>query len=240
MSKDFNLKIENDEHHFEIAIDLLMDDIIKAINFNNLLKDLINELKENEKVYNESRTFWYLTIESLKDSRMIRLCRIFDTEKSSISLPNFLDTLKEHSHFYLIENFKERMKGNPFVDSLSKKDRTLDLEELDLKIEKIKKDKTVKKITIYRNNLIAHKSLRSGIKDFKILKENPIEIEEIDNILIFCRETINQYMNLFKSTTWSPTIVGSDDFKSLIKFTSIGLQKYKNDLQKEIDKYKKE
>ncbi|MDA3859857.1 MAG: hypothetical protein PF445_01390, partial [Melioribacteraceae bacterium] len=88
LSKDFNTIIQKDKNNLELAIELLMKDIVDANIYNNLLKSLKHDLKENENFYNESKTFWYLTIQANEESIMIRLCRIFDTEKNSISMIN--------------------------------------------------------------------------------------------------------------------------------------------------------
>ena len=227
MGNHFNSKIQNDDSNFETANDLLMDDIVAANVYNKLVNDLLQDLQINKCVYTESQTFWTLTIKSLKDSRMIRLCRIFDNEKNSISFPNMLDAIKEHKHFYSSENFRNRLKDNPFLDSLIKEKRSLNLENINSEIEEIKSNDTVRKITLYRNNFLAHRSLKAGLNNYVILIDNPIDAEEIDSILDFCTQTINKYLTLFKAVSWATKIIGHEDYAALIKFANIGSQKYR-------------
>ena len=237
MSKVFNKIINFDEKNLDSALELLMKDIVDANIYNNLVKDLLSTKKENNRLFIESRTFWYLTFQSLKESREIRLCRIFDTVENSISIQNLLFALKENPQHFNKNSFINRLKDNPFSESLANSNRELDLTALEKELNYVRNNKIVKKIIIFRNNLIAHKSLKSGLKQFKILRKEEISIAEVDELLLFCKSTINKYMNLFKAVSWSTTIIGHDDYKGLVKFFNIGMKKYKSDLSEEIKQF---
>ncbi len=241
MSNKFNATINKEDKKLDKAIDLLMKDLSEALIYNKLIKDIIIEVTDNKKILNESNTFWFLTIQALKDARMIRLCRIFDEDNITISMINLLEAVKGNANLFSNDNFQNRLKDNPFIESLSAQDRQIDVIKLEEEIKKINENETIKKIFFLRNNFIAHKNLKIGLEGFNQLKSSHLEIDEIDEIdeiLNFAFDTINSYNYLFKATTWSKTIIGHDDFKGLINFFNIGFEKYKEDIENEIAKYK--
>ena len=229
--------IMNDGGKLSKAIEILMHDIVYASIYNKLINELIECHKENTEVFNQSNTFWYLVFESIKESRMIRLCRICDTEIKSISIGNLLQAIKGCKCVFSKEEFRNRLKNNPFVESLSKYNREVNIEELDDEIKSFNDNQTVMKIRKWRNNYIAHKGITEGLKDFRILSENELTFEDISSFINYSHKLINKYLNNLSAIAWSDKIVGDDDFKNLIKFASIGLEKYKMDIELEIKKY---
>ncbi|HRR06455.1 MAG TPA: hypothetical protein P5105_04155, partial [Victivallales bacterium] len=87
-------KIMKDGSKLSKALELLMHDIVYASIYNKLIIDLAKSKSKYSNVYNQSNTFWFLVFESIKESRMIRLCRICDTQTNSISLGNLLQAIK--------------------------------------------------------------------------------------------------------------------------------------------------
>jgi hypothetical protein len=140
---------------------------------------------------------------------------------------------------FSVEEFRKRLKDNPFVDILAEYARDINPQELDNDIKRFNALLIVKKLRKWRNNYVAHKAIKSGLSDFQILAHNAISELEISTFLDECHILINKYMGLFKATTWSKGIIGNDDFKGLLKFASIGINKYEDEIKKEIEKYNK-
>jgi hypothetical protein len=237
MSKKFNTTINFNDKSLNTAIDLLMNDIVYANIFNRLIKDLVGELNNNKHLIIQSNTFWYLTINAFKESRMIRLCRIFDSRDDCISMINLLEAIKANNGLFSKEYFKIRLSNNPFVESLSSYNREIELKDIQSDIDKINNNISIKKIQDLRHNLFAHLGLKSSLKNYIDLKHADMDISEIDELLEICMKLMNKYMALFKATSWSNVIVGHDDYTGLINFFNIGLKKYQEDIQKEFLKY---
>jgi len=174
----------------------------------------------------------------MKESRMIRLCRITDSEPNGISVNNLLEAIRSCNYMFSETEFKKRLKNNPFVDSLSNYKRTIDIVELGHEIDDFDHSETVKKIRLWRNNYFAHKGIKAGLEDFSILKKNQLSVEEIEIFLKNCHSLINKYLNIFIATSWTRSIVNDDDFKSLIKYAAVGLDKYNQDLENELKEYR--
>ena len=122
-------------------LDVLAREIVDAQIYHRLFCDLIDSISDHEREFQQSNTFWSLTIDSLKEARLTQLCRVFDQECSSLNLVNLLD------------------------------------------------------------------------KSFSIF---------------------NRYSSLYRASTWSRQIIGHDNYKSLLEFLRLGLQKWDEDSETEL------
>lgn len=93
------IKVKSDAE-LEKLLDALASDIVDANIYYRLFSDLIAAAAEHPKEVAEAHTYWQLTIASIKEAYIIRLCRIFDQEKSTLSLTNLLDTIKANLIFF--------------------------------------------------------------------------------------------------------------------------------------------
>jgi len=228
-------KIMKDGSKLSKALELLMHDIVYASIYNKLINDLAKSKSKYSNVYNQSNTFWFLVFESIKESRMIRLCRICDTQTNSISLGNLLQAIKGCKDVFSKEEFRKRLKDNPFVDSLSEYNREIITSELENEINEFNENQTVQRIRKWRNNYIAHKGINEGLNDFPILLKNELSFEDISKFIKYSHGLIDKYLHTLIAVSWSDKIVGDDDYNSLLKFASMGLDKYKMDIGLEIE-----
>ena len=215
-------------------LDTLALEIVDANIYHRLYTDLIDSIKDNVRAFTQSNTFWSFTIDSLQDARMSRLCRVFDQESNSLNLFNLLETIKANVHFFDEEHFRQRLKDNAFVDSLADVDRIPNESQLDKDIWfASSKNPSVKKLMIWRNNIIAHRGAKVSLGKDEILADNPLTQQEIEILLEECFTIFNRYSSLYRAATWSRKVVGHDDYKSLLKFLNLGLQKWDEDIEKE-------
>ncbi len=140
----------------------LSSDIVHAHFHYKLLRALQDAHGQYGEVFSQSRTFWYLTLEAHQDATLFRLGRIFDQAKGALSLGHLLQTIKSNLHFFDEPNFRKRLQGNPFVDSLAKDSRKPDEHELDQDIGSVMRDNkgfdnVVEKFINTRNKYLAHK-----------------------------------------------------------------------------------
>src|SRR5437763_15135400 len=112
------LKIKSSDE-FETLLNALATELVHANIYFKLHYDLKSATTEFENEISQSRTFWFLTFQSLLDAALFRLCRIYDTDPRSNGLFNFLNMIKENLHIFDETNFRERLKDNPFVDNLA-------------------------------------------------------------------------------------------------------------------------
>ena len=231
------IKISEEDELNEL-LNSLAQDIIATSNYHRLYSDLLDSRKDYTREFSQSPAFWSLIWDSLSGDRMIRLCRIFDQESKSLNLINLVDTIKANMHFFEEEPFRERLKGNAFVDSLAEVGRIPNENQIEEDILfASEKNPTVKKLIIWRNNVIAHKRAKVSLGKSTIMEDNPLTREEIETLITECFVIFNRYSSLYKAEHLSGKMVGHDDYKSLLDFIRRGLQKWDEDIAREYQRF---
>ncbi len=162
-------------------LDKLANDIVSARYYSRLLAKLEESISEYLPEFNQARTFWHLTLSALSEARILRLCRVYDGNRKVLSLVNLLDTIAENLNLFGEANFRERVAGNAFVDSLANKNRIPNSAQLEADRELVSNDDPlVKRLTIWRGNVVAHNDTRIALGVSAVLDENPI-LESIWN-----------------------------------------------------------
>jgi hypothetical protein len=230
------IRIKSGEE-LEKLLDALSKDIVDANIYYQLFTGLQSVIPIYSKEINQSNTFWWSAISAIKEAYLFRLCRIYDQYSTSLNLVNLLDTIKSNIPFFHETNFRERLKDNAFVDSLSEGVRIPSIQDLEEDIEFASLNNTiVKKLMLWRNNYYSHTSVKVSLGKIDVLEE--ISKEEIELLLDKCFSKLNNYLSLYKATTWSRQVIGHDDYMSLFKFMRIGLEKYEADIQRQFDELK--
>ncbi|MGA3283641.1 MAG: hypothetical protein ABSD57_04185 [Verrucomicrobiota bacterium] len=78
-----------------------------------------------------SPLFWDYTFQAHINMVVLRLCRIYDTDDKTFSLPNFLKTIEANRELFSKAAFMERNKGNPNLERLAKYPRELSMKGLE-------------------------------------------------------------------------------------------------------------
>jgi hypothetical protein len=221
-------------------LDALALEIVDANIYHRLYTDLVDSIKDNARGFTQSNTFWSFTIDSLHDGQMIRLCRVYDQESKTLNLFNLLETIKANVQFFDQKYFRQRLKDNAFVESLAEVDRIPNESQLQKDIWFASdQNPLVKKLMIWRNNIIAHRGAKVSLGKDEILADNPLSQQETETLLNESFTIFNRYSSLYRASTSSRTVVGQDDYKSLLKFLNLGLQKWDEDIKKELQELKR-
>ena len=201
----------------------------------NLFQDLSACRSEYFTEFAQSNTFWSFTFQAHLDAALMRLCRAFDMHRSSLNWRTLIFTVKEHLHLFEEEGFRERLKGNPFVDSLAEAYRVPSAATIqkDLDFLDIKKNPSLKKLVIWRDKHFAHRD-PSPVRNPKELTDRyPLLYTEIDELLKQGLRIVNEYSSLFVATTHSSGVVGKDDYMSILKAVRESLIRYEERMEKE-------
>jgi len=221
-------------------LDALAFEIADANIYHKLYTDIVDSISDNARLFTQSNTFWSFTIGSLYDARMIRLCRVFDQESKTLNLFNLLETIKANVQLFDQKHFRQRLKDNAFIDSLAEADRKPNESQLQKDIWFASdQNPLVKKLMIWRNNIIAHRGAKVSLGKDEILANNQLSQQEIECLLDKSFTIFNRYSSLYRKSTWSRTVIGHDDYKSLLKFLNLGLQKWDEEIEKELQELKR-
>ncbi len=213
-------------------LDVLAREIVDAQIYHRLFCDVIDSIAHYKREFQQSNTFWSLAIESLSEARLTRLCRVFDQESRSLNLVNLLDTIQANRHLFEKQHFRERLRDNAFVDSLAQADRVPPKGQLADDIAYASSENPlVRKLMIWRNNIVAHTGAKTSLGKNQVLQDNPLSQAEIEELLDKSFAILNRYSSLYRASTWSRQVIGHDDHQSLLKFLRLGLQKWDEDIE---------
>jgi hypothetical protein len=210
------IKINNSEE-FGKLLDAFAGEIVYAGWHFKLFKALTNVSTEYYREFAQSPTFWGLTLAAHKDAVLVRLYKIYENNDKSLNLQNFLHTISQNLSLFDIAEFRDRLKDNPFVESLAQDSRKPDMTQLKADISFVcDANPSVKKIKIWRNNLVAHRSPELTIGDLNLAK-HPLMLEEIEDLINNAGSILNRYTKLFNASIQSSMLIGEDDFMATIK-----------------------
>jgi hypothetical protein len=155
-----------DSAEFKRLLEVLVGELIDARDYFRLHQSLVAAIPDYQVEFDQSAGFWSPTLNALMDAALIRLCKAYDLtkEKPNLNLRNFLDTIEANMRFFDDPNFRERLKGNPFVDSLAQDLRTPHAVQLREDLRSVSAaDPLVKKLTHWRHHYLVHRSRTSAL-----------------------------------------------------------------------------
>jgi hypothetical protein len=212
------MKIDvKDSAEFKRLLQALVDELIDAHDHFRLHQDLDAAIPDYQAEFNQSAAFWTFTLSAHRDATLLRLCKVYDLYegKPSLNLRNFLETIEANLHFFEEPNFRERLKDNPFVDSLAADPRKPDPAQLQKDLESVSNaDTLVKKLTIWRNNYFAHRSRSSALDPKSFTKQNLILFSDIEALIDNGLRIVNHYSSLFSAAVH--TSLPIRDYKYLL------------------------
>ena len=189
--------------------------------------------------FNESWTFWSLTFQAHWDTTLFRLCKIYDQHNTSLNLRNLLDTIEANAGLFDVENFRARLKGNPFVDSLASGSTKPDLKQLQKDKEVVSESNPlVKALVFWRNNFFAHRSAKHVAAKRSLTDHYTFDVAAVDTLLKEGMRILNSYSVLFRALSYSTQIVGHDDYKHILEASRSVLRKHEDEVSRELDRFR--
>ena len=220
---------------FDSLLNALAGEVTDAEFFFRLHMDLLAAVPEYEEVFNESRAFWSLTLQATLDAALSRLCRAYDQHSESLNLRNLLDTIDANLDIFNTDNFRERLQDSPFVESLAQTESKPDTHVLSRDMQSVSSnDPLVKKLVIWRNNIIAHRSASNVVNEKDITKDYPLTETEVSELVTRATSILNRYSSLFRASTYSPIIVGHDDYLYVLKSIKENIRRYREEIDAEV------
>ncbi len=192
-------------------------------------------MEEYSLEFSESPTFWRLTRSAHIDAVLLRLCRAYDTYPQSVlNLQNLLDTIQANLGIFDEPNFRQRLKGNAFVDSLAAQLKPPEQMQLAKDIESVGvSDPLVKKLVVWRHNYIAHRNSGYALEPSALSARFPLLFAEIDELLKRALEVGNRYSLLFDASSHSTMMVGGDDYLNILKAVREHREAYERRIKEE-------
>jgi hypothetical protein len=177
-------------------------------------KDLREAMDRYPLVSQQSNTFWYLTLKAHAATAVSQLCRAFDQEQKSLHLLSWLLTIRENVHLFSVDEFKKRLKDNPFVESLAEDDLKPDEAQLEHDVALCKDtNPLVRKLIAMRGSTYAHRSAELTRRGSGLSETMTLTRDEFEHLLTTARDILNRYTRLFAAESYSVSVIGAKDFE---------------------------
>lgn len=227
-----NKKLANPAE-FKGLLEALVEELVEAREHFHLHQELSAAIPEYQDVFDLSVGFWSLTLNALIDATLVRLCKAYDLYRTNtLNLKSFLKMVDANLHLFDEPSFRERLKHNPYLESLAK-DRESPTVRLKSDFSFVTDAPVVKKLTIWRNNFVAHRSLRSALAPAEFTKAFPLTFAEINQLIDKGLEIVNHYSILFNASSTLPWEV--KDHKYVLDAVRRDLKRRNDERQQHIE-----
>jgi hypothetical protein len=214
----------------------LSHDVVRAPAFLRLYKALEAKFREHQKEVNLSPFFWSLTRDAIKEAGLVRLARIYDQQKSALSLRTLLLTVRDNPKLFKDDAVKKRVNSD-YAKEMRLGSHAPDPEDIKAHLKLVSHDEPlVKKIVEWRNTLGAH------ISPQRLLKETegavyPLTLDDAFNLCSRAYDVFNHYTSLFHSVSYARMIIGEEGSIDIVfKYLRMGREEYLRKVDEEFSR----
>ena len=229
------IKIANADE-FKLLFDGLATDIVSAGWHWKICHGLEMAASEYGLEFAQSPTFWGLTSKAHDEAALFSLFRAYDGNRRSLNLRNLLDTIAANMYMFDVEAFRERLKDNPFVETLAADARKPDAAQLNADLDFVTNNPVVKALHGWRHNLFAHRSPDVALGTLKLDEKFRIIRPEIRGLIERGLEILNRYSGMFNAVYQSTSLIGEDDFTATLNAVRHDLERQDRAVQELMQK----
>jgi len=203
---------------FSKLVQGLADDIVSAHIHWRMHCDLVRALNKAHVVGAQSPTFWHYTVRAHEAAALGPLCRAYDQEGSALHLKNWLEAIRDNLPLFEREKFRQRLAGNPHVESLAQDHRVPDAHTLAGDIGLVSSsDPLVKKLQAYRSTAFAHRGVKVTLVGRGNTSAPQLAVDDVDKLLERARAILSRYTILFGAEVHSVHVPGHDDYGYILR-----------------------
>ncbi|MCX6539030.1 MAG: hypothetical protein NT151_08875 [Acidobacteria bacterium] len=223
------------EAAFETLLASIAEDAATASIHWRLCKDLFAAVPEFVTELNEAPAFWSLTMNAHREVTLFRLGRLYDQQNGALSLRSLVDTISANRHLFDVDRFRERLKGNPFIDSLADGARQPEESALlhDAASVSEEGDPLVRKLLAIRNRVLAHRDARVAL-GVVADPAGTLAPPDIDALLERAATVVNRYSIMFRAGSHAMWMFGGNDWKQVLRRVRNDLNTTKSRIAAEI------
>lgn len=190
---------------------------------------------------NQAPHFFTFTVRAHLDGALLTLSRILDRHEDALSIWKFLDYAEQNLEIFSTEVFRQRMKGNPYYESLIESHTPVTPKEVDEDKQKLEKlEQTVNNLTTWRNKVIAHIDRKFLLAGKIVSKEYPLQHQQLQEVVDTLLKILNRYSNAYKSSSYSAIIPGEDDVQIVMDCIRFYIQEQKRRIEAELEALKRQ
>ena len=175
----------SDNKDFQALTQRLVEEVRGATMHYDLYRALRKSVPEYGRALNRSRHFWSLTFNAHLEACRIALCRVYDQEKRSLGLRNWIEHFRA-AVLPTIDDAEERAEKH-YSTPVSASGIESDLALVSAT------DPLVKTLVIQRGNAIAHVSGKMADTGGSVFQSYPLTDSDFKKLIERAETTINRY-----------------------------------------------
>jgi len=194
------------DQQFVDYYDKLRNELNKAHTHYEISKCLKKAIQTHNTEFNEATTFFALTIDAHLFATVMSISIFTDKRSDSLHLNLFFKFVMDNLDMFSAANYKRRLriKGTDIEDcehwAAKHTDVTRKMVDQDMaRIDSL----PIANIRAWRDKKIAHIEKDLVLKNVDIMKESPVTIQEIDDIIGTFHEILNRYRIAYDGTEWA-------------------------------------
>lgn len=206
-----------DINEFDQILSALGVEIQSANVYFTLYRDVRASFSEYSREVRESQCFWGLASEGMKEAALIRLCRVFDDDRTSVNLRFILRTIVSNPGYFDEAAFRSRLGSK--IEEFGISHRAIDDKQLNRDIDYINRRKTpvVNKLLLWRGSRFAHSNVKLAVREAKGVKDGVPTLEEVSELLKEGLDLLNRYTRYFRLQSYTSQAIGHDDYKFVLQ-----------------------
>ena len=160
-----------------------------------------------KRVFRNSPLFWDYTVNAHITMVVLRLCRLYDTDDKTLSLPIFLKTIETNANLFSKESFIERNKQASNLEWLLEYPRELDLKTLKGAQKHCSSENlAVRNLLLMRNHFVAHTNHNLAFDGAAAFQQKyPLPFRDIKKLIEDGFQIVNQFGGTFGAAHFSGT-----------------------------------
>jgi hypothetical protein len=177
-----------------------------------------------------SPLFWDYTIQAHIDMVVLRLCRLYDPDNRTLSLPNFVNTIEANREMFTKSAFIERNKNNPNLERQIKYNRDLSPNFFE-EANKIcsRNNPIVNNLLMVRHHFVAHLNRKLTFDGAELFqKKFPLHFKDIEKLIENGFSLLNSVSSIFGGSVFDSTKGTNypfDDFKFILETIKMRLKR---------------
>jgi hypothetical protein len=197
---------------FERLLDGLAADVLDAGYHLQLRMALDKAVPEYQREFNQALAFWHLTFNAHNAAAMAHLSRAYDQRPDSLCLLNLLDTIADN-----LDLFGPPTQGSHPPPVINPKAACADLDQLKRdRLAVSPSDPLVKRLMALRGNAFAHRNAANTIQRLGLQGRFSLSYADLEALWELATVITNRYSKLFRHQTWATSLVGQDDYMSVL------------------------
>ena len=181
------------EAEFDCFTAKLSEEIPAACIDYQMYSDLHNACVDHGIVVEQSKAFWPMTVDAHLNSAVLRICRVYDTQKNSLNLAYWLKTIRDNPQWFTEAAFRARHADRDYHGPPDKEQLVVDIAFAS------EANPTVKKLIKFRGSLVAHIGQNYVLKRFNAHETCKVTFGDLEALTTGALTILNRYMKLYEA-----------------------------------------